>query len=65
MFCRVLLATPIRARDNSQHWLQEQLAQLVKLLRSAGFTQKQVAAQLAEISPEWERTLECIRQLEE
>ena len=45
--------------------LQEQLAQLVKLLRSAGFTQKQVAAQLAEISPEWERMLECIRQLEE
>ena len=45
--------------------LQEQLAQLVKLLRSVGFTQKQVAAQLAEISPEWERTLACIRQLEE
>ena len=45
--------------------LQERLAQLVKLLRSVGFTQKQVVAQLAEISPEWERTLECIRQLEE
>ena len=45
--------------------LQEQLAQLVKLLRSAGFTPEQVAVQLAEIKPEWERTLACIRQLED
>ena len=45
--------------------LQEQLAQLVKLLRSAGFTPEQVAVQLAEIKPEWELTLACIRQLED
>ena len=45
--------------------LQAQLAALVKLLRSEGFTPEQVAAQLAKIRPEWERTLACIRQLEE
>ena len=45
--------------------LQEQLAALVKLLRSEGFTAEQVAAQLAGIKPEWERTLSCIRQLED
>ena len=44
--------------------LQEQLAQLVKLLRSEGFTIAQVEEQLAIIRPEWERTLECIRSLE-
>ena len=44
--------------------LQEQLAQLVKLLRSEGFTAAQVEAQLAALRPEWERTLECIRSLE-
>lgn len=48
--------------------LQEQLAQLVKLLRSEGFTaaqvEAQVEAQLAALRPEWERTLECIRSLE-
>ena len=44
--------------------LQEQLAQLVKLLRSEGFTAEQVEAQMALIKPEWERTLECIRSLE-
>lgn len=45
--------------------LQSQLAELVKLLRSEGFTPTQVAAQLASIKPEWERTLACIRELEE
>ena len=45
--------------------LQAQLAALVKLLRSEGFTPEQVAAQLAKIRPEWERTLACIRQLED
>ena len=44
--------------------LQEQLEQLVKLLRSEGFTAAQVEAQLAALRPEWERTLECIRSLE-
>ena len=44
--------------------LQELLAQLVKLLRSEGFTAEQVEAQMALIKPEWERTLECIRSLE-
>lgn len=44
--------------------LQEQLAQLVKLLRSEGFTAAQVEAQLAALRPEWELTLECIRSLE-
>ena len=43
--------------------LTAQLAELVKLLRSEGFTEAQVAAQLAQIKPEWERTLSCIRQL--
>ena len=44
--------------------LQAQLAALVKLLRSEGFTAEQVAGQLHDIRPEWERTLDCIRQLE-
>ena len=44
--------------------LQEQLAQLVKLLRSEGFTDEQVVAQLVAIKPEWERTLHCIRKLD-
>ena len=44
--------------------LQGQLAALVKLLRSEGFTAEQVAGQLHDIRPEWERTLDCIRQLE-
>ena len=44
--------------------LQGQLAALVKLLRSDGFTAEQVAGQLHDIRPEWERTLDCIRQLE-
>ena len=48
----------------AQGILQEQLAQLVKLLRSEGFTAAQVEAQLAALRPEWERTLECIRSLE-
>ena len=45
--------------------LQGQLAELVKLLRSESFTPEQVAAQLVAIKPEWERTLACIRQLED
>lgn len=44
--------------------LQAELAALVKLLRSEGFTAEQVEAQMALIKPEWERTLECIRSLE-
>lgn len=44
--------------------LQGQLAALVKLLRSEGFTAEQVAGQLHVIRPEWERTLDCIHQLE-
>ena len=44
--------------------LQGQLAALVKLLRSEGFTAEQVAGQLHDIRPEWERTLDYIRQLE-
>ena len=43
--------------------LQAELAALVKLLRSEGFTAEQVEAQMALIKPEWERTLECIRSL--
>lgn len=45
--------------------LQAQLAALVKLLRSEGFTQAQVQAELDAIWPEWERTLSCIHQLED
>ena len=45
--------------------LQEQLAALVKLLRSEGFTAERVAAQLEAIKPEWERTLAYIRELED
>ena len=44
--------------------LQAQLAALVKLLRSEGFTAEQVAGQLNYIRPEWERTLDCIRRLD-
>lgn len=44
--------------------LQAELAALVKLLRSEGFTAEQVEAQMALIKPEWEQTLECIRSLE-
>ena len=44
--------------------LQGQLAALVKLLRSEGFTAEQVAGQLHDIRPEWERTLDCIRRLD-
>ena len=45
--------------------LQGQLAALVKLLRSEGFTAEQVAAQLENIRPEWDKTLACIRKLED
>ena len=45
--------------------LQGQLAALVKLLRSEGFTAEQVAAQLVLIKPEWDKTLACIRKLED
>ena len=45
--------------------LQGQLAALVKLLRSESFTAEQVAAQLALIKPEWDKTLACIRKLED
>ncbi|MGM9568689.1 MAG: Hpt domain-containing protein [Phascolarctobacterium sp.] len=45
--------------------LQAELAALVKLLRSEGFTAEQVAAQLAVIRPEWDKTLACIRKLED
>ena len=44
--------------------LQAELAALVKLLRSEGFTAEQVEGQLHDLRPEWERTLDCIRQLE-
>lgn len=45
--------------------LQGQLVELVKLLRSESFTPEQVAAQVVAIKAEWERTLACIRQLED
>ncbi|MGM9583428.1 MAG: Hpt domain-containing protein [Phascolarctobacterium sp.] len=45
--------------------LQAQLAALVKLLRSEGFTAEQVEAALKAVRPEWERTLRLIRQLED
>lgn len=45
--------------------LQAQLAELVKIFRSEGFTSEQVAEQLNNIKPEWARTLACIRQLED
>lgn len=45
--------------------LQAQLAALVKLLRSECFTQAQVQAELNAMRPEWERTINCIRQLED
>ncbi|MGM9529581.1 MAG: Hpt domain-containing protein [Phascolarctobacterium sp.] len=45
--------------------LTAQLAALVKILRSEGFSEAQVVAQLEGIRPEWERTLSCIRQLED
>ena len=45
--------------------LQGQLAALVKLLRSESFTAEQVAAQLELIKPEWDKTLACIRKLED
>ena len=44
--------------------LQGQLAALVKLLRSEDFTAEQVEGQLHDLRPEWERTLDCIHQLE-
>ncbi len=43
--------------------LQEKLAELVKLLRSEGFTKAQAQDMLAAIKPEWEKTLACIRAL--
>lgn len=44
--------------------LQAKLAELVKLLRSEGFTKAQAQTMLATIKPEWEKTLACIRELE-
>ena len=44
--------------------LQAQLAALVKLLRSDGFTKEQVEEQLEGIKPEWDKTLGYIRELE-
>ncbi len=44
--------------------LQDNLAELVKLLRTEGFTKEQAQTMLAVIKPEWEKTLACIRELE-
>ena len=44
--------------------LTAQLAELVKLLRSDGFTKEQVAEQLEGIKPEWDKTLGYIREME-
>ena len=44
--------------------LTAQLAELVKLLRSDGFTKEQVSEQLEGIKPEWDKTLGYIRELE-
>ncbi len=44
--------------------LQELLGELVRLLRTQGFTARQVQDEVARIKPEWERTLACIRELE-